>query len=296
MLQRVSKLSDKAVLVKCTIRRAALTKRDHAITTQVQQQYGDNSLSVLSTLFKDKAGPIAQIMSKVGEVYAFHKTNTLPYVDAGPRILPNAMYFEYTQEMKHRIAVVDKMLDTHMPDYDQLVQDDVSWRRQAAQAAGKVSAASTADYPSGDQFRLSTSIEMRFSPMPDTRHFLFDLNEDDIAACEQAEAEAEAAIQTETVQRMLKPLSALVTRLGEYQGQKGERFHNSIVSNVIDGCQMARKLALSPTPELLAEIDSLEAAAKGYLDHVEVIKGSANARADAKRKLEEVAAKMAAFC
>jgi hypothetical protein len=295
MLTRVSKLADKAMLVKLTVRRASLTRRDTALTAKLQQQEGDASLSVLSTLFKDKASPVYTIMTKLNEVYAYHKERTLPYVDAGPRILPNAMYFEYTQEMKHRIAVVDKMLDTYMPLYDQLVQDDLAYRRQVAQATGKVCTATADDYPSAEKFRASTAVDIRFQPMPDSRHFLFDLNEEDIAACEQAEAEAQAAARTETIQRMLKPLSALVTRLSEYQGNKGERWHNAIIQNVIDGCKLARQLAIDPPTELLTEIDNLEQAAKGYLATVEVIKGSANARADAKRKLEEVAAKMAAF-
>lgn len=291
MLQRVSKLADKAVLVKLTIRRAALTKQDKQVTVAIQQQYGDNSLTALTRLFRDKTNPVNNIMAKVNEVYAYHKQHTLPYVDAGPRILPNTLYFEYTQEMKIRISVVDKMLDTYMPHYDQLVLDDVTYRN-AGQASGRANAS---EYPTADQFQQAMSIDLRFQPMPDSRHFLFDLDDADVQACEQAEAEAEQAARADTLHRMLKPLHALVARLGEYQGQKGERFHNSIVENVIDGCQMARKLALSATPELLAEIDNLETAAKGYLDHVEIIKGSANARADAKAKLEAVAAKMAAF-
>lgn len=295
MLTRVSKLADKAVLVKLTVRRAALTRRDNALSAKLQQQEGDASLSVLSTLFKDRNSPVYKIMTKLNEAYGYHKEHTLPYVDAGPRILPNNNYFEYTQDMKHHIAVVDKLLDTYMPIYDQLVQDDLVYRRQVAQAMGKVCTATADDYPSADKFRQSTSIELRFSPMPDARHFLFDLNDDDLAACERAEAEAQAAAQTETIQRMLKPLSALVTRLGEYQGQKGERFHNSLVENVIEGCKLAKKLAIDPSSTLLAEIDSLEQAAKGCLDTVEVIKGSANARANAKAKLEAVAAKMAMF-
>ncbi len=289
MLQRVSKLSDKALLVKLTIRRAALTKRDNALTAKVRAQEQDASLTVLSKLFQDKGSPIARVMQAFNEAYAYHKTHTLPYIDAGPRILPNANYFDYTAEMKHRIAVIDKLLDTYMPHYDQLVQDDIVYRTQG----GKQVDAS--QYPTADQFRQAMSIDMRFQPMPDARHFLFDLNEDDIAACEQAEEEALASANADTVARMLKPLEALVKRLGEYQGQKGERFHNSIVENVIDGCKLARKLAITPSTELLNEIDSLEKAAQGYLDHVEIIKGSANARADAKAKLEAVAAKMAMF-
>jgi hypothetical protein len=286
-----TKLSDKVVLVKLTIRRAALTKRDAVLTANLQAQEKDNSLTVLTKLFKDKDSAINQIMAKYGEVYQYHKKHTLPYMDAGPRILPNDMYMEYTQEMKHRIAQVDNLLDTYMPMYDQLVLDDVMYRN-SGHAAGR---ANVSEYPSADDFRMSMSAELRFQPMPDASHFLFDLSEDDVASFKRAEEEAAQAANADTVQRMLKPIQALVTKLGEYQGLKGERFHNSLVENVIDGCTLARKLAISPTPELLADITELEEAAQGYLKDVEMIKGSANKRVEAKKKLQDVASKMAMF-
>ncbi len=286
-----TKLSDKVVLVKLTIRRAALTKRDAVLTANLQAQEKDNSLTVLTKLFKDKDSAINQIMSKYGEVYQYHKKHTLPYVDAGPRILPNDMYMEYTQEMKHRIAQVDNLLDTYMPMYDQLVLDDVMYRN-SGHAAGR---ANVSEYPNAEDFRLSMSAELRFQPMPDASHFLFDLSDDDVASFKRAEEEAAQAANADTVQRMLKPIQALVTKLGEYQGLKGERFHNSLVENVIDGCTLARKLAINPTPELLADITELEEAVQGYLKDVEMIKGSANKRVEAKKKLQDVASKMAMF-
>ena len=286
-----TKLSDKVVLVKLTIRRAALTKRDAVLTANLQAQEKDNSLTVLTKLFKDKDSAINQIMAKYGEVYQYHKKHTLPYMDAGPRILPNDLYMEYTQEMKHRIAQVDNLLDTYMPMYDQLVLDDVLYRN-SGHAAGR---ANVSEYPNAEDFRLSMSAELRFQPMPDASHFLFDLSEDDVASFKRAEEEAAQAANADTVQRMLKPIQALVTKLGEYQGLKGERFHNSLVENVIDGCTLARKLAINPTPELLADIAELEDAVQGYLKDVEMIKGSANKRVEAKKKLQDVASKMAMF-
>jgi hypothetical protein len=287
----ISKLSDKVVLVKLTIRRAALTRRDAVLTANLQAQEKDNSLTVLTKLFKDKDSAINQIMSKYGEVYQYHKKHTLPYMDAGPRILPNDLYMEYTQEMKHRIAQVDNLLDTYMPMYDQLVLDDVMYRN-SGHAAGR---ANVSEYPNAEDFRLSMSAELRFQPMPDASHFLFDLSDEDVASFKRAEEEAAQAANADTVQRMLKPIQALVTKLGEYQGLKGERFHNSLVENVIDGCTLARKLAINPTPELLADIAELEDAVQGYLKDVEMIKGSANKRVEAKKKLQDVASKMAMF-
>jgi hypothetical protein len=287
----VSKLSDKAVLVKLTIRRAALTRRDHGLTATLQAQENDKSLTVLTKLFRNRESPINQIMAKYGEVYAYHKKHTLPYVDAGPRILPNDMYFEYTQEMKHRIASVDNLLDTYMPMYDQLVLDDVTYRNSGS-AAGRANAD---EYPSAENFKLSMSAELRFQPMPDASHFLFDLSDEDVESFKRAEQEAAAQANADAINRMLKPMSALVTRLKDYQGGQKERFHNSLIDNVIEGCDMAKKLAINPTPELLAEIEGIKTLAGSILDTVEVVKGSANARAKAKADLDAVASKLAGF-
>lgn len=286
-----TKLSEKAVLVKLTLRRAALTKRDAYLSEKIQKQEGDASLSVLTKLFKSKDNAIAQIMTKYNEVYAYHKEHTLPYVDAGPRILPNDMYFEYTQEMKQRIAVVDNLLDTYIPMYDQLVQDDVMYRNSGS-AAGRANAS---EYPTAEQFKQSMSIDLRFQPMPDARHFLFDLSEEDMAAFEQSEAEVRAAANADVVARMLKPMQALAKRLAEYQGTQKERFHNSLIENVIEGCDTALKLAINPTQEFINEVNATKDTAKALLNSVEVVKGSANARAEARRALDEVAAKLGGF-
>lgn len=291
MLTRVSKLADKAILVKLTIRRAALTRRDNALTAKVQAAEGDAGITVLTKLFQDKDSPINSIMRAVNEVYTYHKTNTLPYVDAGPRILPNANYFTYTQEVQHRVVKVEHHLDVYMPHYDQLVQQDIAYRN-AGRAAGR---ACVDEYPTADAFRRSMSLEYKFSPMPDSRHFLFDLSESDLQACEQAENEALAAANADTINRMLKPLGALVERLGEYQGQKGERFHDTVISNVLDGIKQARGLMLFPNDELTQHINELEVMTKRYLDGVEMIKGSAIVRNDARAKLKEAADKMAAY-
>jgi hypothetical protein len=288
-----TKLSDKAMLVKLTTRRASLTKRDAYLTATLQAQENDKSLTVLTKLFKETASPVRQIMSAYNEVYQYHKTNTLPYVDGGPRLLPSERYMDYTQEMKHRIAKADKLLDTYIPYYDQLVVDDVNYRNSST-ITGRARA-STNDYPSAEEFQQSMSIDLRFQPMPNESHFLFDLSEDDLASFRRSEEDAAALANADTIQRMLKPTKALVDRLAEYRGEKGERFHNSLVENVIEGCKLARQLALSPSPELLTEIASLEEVAKGYLDTVEIIKGSPLAREQARSKLAEVASKMSMF-
>ena len=122
-------------------------------------------MTVLTKLFRSKGNAIAQIMTKFNEVYAYHKKHTLPYVDDGPRILPNDLYFEYTQETKHLITQVENLKRTYMPQYDQLVLEDVMYRN-SGHAAGR---ASVDDYPTAEQFDSAMSVSYTHLTLPTKR-------------------------------------------------------------------------------------------------------------------------------
>lgn len=291
MLAPVTKLSDRAMLVKLTIRRAALTKRDATVSTAIQQQFQDASLSAFTKLFRNESSPIYTIMRAVNEVYTYHKTHTLPYVDAGPRILPNDAYFDYTQEMRAKIAHVEGMLDTYMPHYDQLVLDDIVYRN-GGRLTGR---ATSADYPTANEFRQRMSFDLRFQPMPDSKHFLFDLSDADEEAFQRSMDEAMALARNDTVARMLEPLQHLVKRLDEYKGEKGQKFHSANIENVIEGCRMARKLAIDPPQSLRDSIDELERLCTGYVFGIEGLKESAAVRESARDKLKSIADAMGAI-
>jgi hypothetical protein len=94
----------------------------------IQQQMDDTSLIVISKLFRDKNNPINQLISSINEGYNYHKTHTLPYIDKGPRILPNAMYEEYTTELRQRISNTESLKVKLMPQYDVFVQQDIKAR------------------------------------------------------------------------------------------------------------------------------------------------------------------------
>lgn len=288
---QATKLSSKALLVKLTIKRAALTRKDQALTDQIQAQQNDQSLTVLTKLFRDKHSPVYHVMQKVSEVYTYHKDNTLPWVDSGPRLLPSAQYMDYTTEMRHRIAVVDNMLNQWIPQYDLLVDADIKYRN-----GGQVTGRATADdYPTASEFRQRMSFDLRFQPMPDQSHFLFDLSEDDTKAFSDAITEAARLAKADAITRMLDPLKHLVMKLSIPIDTAGSVFRDSAVENIVEGCKAARRLMLEDTPELKAEIDQLENMAVSYTFGADALRNSPDTRAAAAKRLAEVADKMAAF-
>ncbi|TDN70456.1 hypothetical protein [Paraburkholderia sp. BL10I2N1] len=292
MDMRATPLCAKAMLVKLTIRRANLSRRDAAAETLIQQTLDDASLIVSSKLFRDKANPVNRIMSTAAEVYTYHKKHTLPWADKGPRLLPNGLYFEYRDAMRHRIAQVDAMLNEHMPHYDSYVSTDIACRSKSLGAASR---AQVGDYPSAEQFRERMGFDLRFSPLPDSQHFLFDLSAEDQAGFEQALTDARIGARNDAVRRMLEPTQHLVSRLNVPIGENGSIFRDSALTNVVEGIDLARKLTLDEDPDITAVTEELAKAVRKCVDGKELLRESPATREAAVKKLEQLASQMSAF-
>lgn len=278
-------LSEKAIKVKLTMRRANLTKRDAVAEALIQQTLDDASLVVNSKLFRDKANPINKIMFAASEVYTYHKAHTLPFIDKGPRLLPNERYLEYMSMMRSKIATVDALLNTHMPNYDQYVQLDIAYRSK-----GGTPRAQASDYPTEQDFREKMSFELRFEPLPDAKHFLFDLDADDMKSFEAAMEETAKLARNAAVMRMLEPLQHLHKKLELPIGTQGSIFRDSAMENVVEGVEMARKLMIDPPPEFHELCDTLTSEMKGF--NPDWLRQSPINREAAAKKLADVAEKM----
>ena len=284
LVPAVAKLSDKAIEAKLVIRRTTLVKRDNTATALLRNS--DASATAFTKLFRKEGTPVWKLMKAVSEVYAYHCDNTERCGDK--RLVKGANIFEYTQGLRHLIAVVDTHKSHVLPVYDQLVLDDIAYRNY-----GKVhGAADASQYPSAADFAARISFDFRMVPLPNEAHPLFDMDEEDKAAVRAQFDEMLADTNNATIERMLKPLEYLTTRLGTYKGEKGERFHASVLENVLDGCKLARKLAIDASPALLEEIAEIERMVKGYTFSIDAIKTDDVTRQVAKWKLEEATKKL----
>ena len=151
------------------------------------------------------------------------------------------------------------------------------------------------DYPSAQDFAARMRFDLRFQPMPDSKHFLFDLSDEDEQAFNTAMDDALALARNDTLTRMLEPLKHLVDKLNVPIKGEGSVFRDSALENILEGCRMARKLAIDAPPELLDEIKSLESLVAGYTFGASALRESPATREQAAKRLSEVADKMGAF-
>lgn len=278
----ITDLNRKAMLVRLTISRPATSKRDVAAESFTQQQLKDDGLRVSSTLFKDRTNPVRVLLNAVGGVYTYHKQNTLPYIDRGPRLLPVANYETYRDTMRKLVDKVQSFTKEVLPQYDACVQADMRQRGERA---------ALSDYPTKEQFEDSLNMTFTFSPLPDEKHFLFDVSEEDKAALAEQMKDVIYLARQDMFDSISEPLAHMIDRLKAKSEDSSARFHDSVVENLIAAVSRVRKLSMGDE-SLLAICEEVDRAISGHARNPQVLKDSPVVRDAAAAKLKEVEDKM----
>jgi hypothetical protein len=278
----VKSLNEKALLVRLSISKPTTVRRDTSAEAFTQAQLSDQGLRVSSVLFREPSSPVRQLLNNANAIYHYHRTNTLPYVDRGPRLLPVTHYETYSEQVRKMRAELDSQLNVTMPNYDTYVQEDMNLR--GARAALK-------DYPTKDEFTRGFDLRFTFSPLPDRSHFLFDVSDEDKAALDAQLEEAAAAARQEMFGRIKEPLSKMVEKLKVPAGEPGSIFRDSLVENVTDSVRLVRQLAMGD-PTILAMCDEVDAATTGHARNPQVLRDSPIVRMQAAARLAEVEKKL----
>ena len=295
---QIDTLSSKAMLVKLTTRRANLTTRDLVAEEYLQGELGDTAFVVNKKLFRDPSNPITRLLAKASEIYTYHKTHTLPYVDKGPRLLPNDQYFEYTTNMRSVMAEVDSMMALYMPKYDTYVALDVQARLIADNGKAKPAkyvAPSPDDYPTAYDFQNRMGHELRFTPLPEARHFLFDISEHDMEQFNASMNDVAVRARSEVIKKMMEPLKHLVDKLNKPIGTEGAIFRDSAIENVIEGLEMAKKLNVNGDEDVIVMANTISQAINIFSDNKEVLRESPIVREQAAKRLDYIAQQMGAL-
>lgn len=295
---QLTTLADKAMLVKLTTRRANLSTRDMMAEEYLQSELGDTAFVVNKKLFRDPSNPINRLLAKASEIYTYHKTHTLPYIDKGPRLLPNDQYFDYTQNMRGLMAEVDTYMNLVMPQYDTYVQLDVQSRLLADTGKAKPAryvAPSASDYPTAEEFQARIGHDLRFTPLPQASHFLFDISEEDKQAFEASMQDVAVRARGEVIKKMMEPLKHLVDKLNKPIGTDGAIFRDSAIQNVIEGVEMAKRLNVGGDSDVAEMARVIGEAVTLFADNKEVLRESPVVREQAAKKLDYIAQQMGAL-
>jgi len=270
-------LSSSAMQVEVVIRQWGGRKLDKRASEEVQKD-NDAERGVVNVRKKllgnsDELQAIAKMASAIRQsVYNM----TMPWSDAGPRLLPTTQYFGFHQEITAMQGEFDKLVENFLRGY--------AYEVAAAQTKlGDLFVAD--DYPSTDELRGKFSIHIGYMPLPDVGDFRLDIGSEALSEITQ-HYESHYSRQLETAMnnvwirlhtvlaRMSERLDwseADVTYVTKTTASGNERktavgrktFRDTLVTNVLDMVDLMRACNLTHDTQMSAVADDLEDALRG---------------------------------
>lgn len=279
-------ISASAVLVELNISVWPASKIDRETTEQVNSSAGavrDASQSK-KNLF---AGTHLRknIEKFAARVRLYHNLNTLPWADKGERMLPTKLFMEYKQHMNAFERTFEMMCDEFYDNYDRLVNE-------AKTNLGKLYDA--ADYPPLEEVKNKFAFRKVIKPLPEAGDFRLDIPAHDL---EEMKEEYEKQYGTKLAEAMRAPwerlhtmLVAMSKKLTEEEAVEGEektrRFHDSLITNPLELCELLTKLNVTNDPKLEAARKELELTMLGA--SIDRIKEDPTVRSTLKSKVDAI--------
>ena len=235
-------ITERALLVNLTLRQWSARKYDKKVSKKVTSDFGVSQDSGRWNKVLLAMDRIKEINSLCNELRSYHYSVTYPWTDEGYRILPATMYTEYLQRFNERKATIQGRIDDFIQVYPDLV-------RQARYDLGEMF--NSSDYPSSEKVLAKFEIDVTFLPVPagngDFRVHFSDNQLSQLRASVKAQVfEAETGALKDAWGRLRKVVGHMVDKLKDTDS----RFHDTLVGNVIELCELLPKMNIWQDPAL----------------------------------------------
>jgi hypothetical protein len=271
-------LSRKAVLVRCKLSLLNVYVGDAKVTHEVDQQNGVHGAGRYSKRLFKGCKPVEDALSAYREVYAYVRKATVPW-DTGYGLLPSAKLLEFGAKFGSLKATAQSLRDALVPQWDALVAADIA-------RLGPLG--SESDYPASPVGRFDVSYLM--TPVPEEGDFRVTMTDLDRAAFREALKDAEDTVVTNLRESLLEPLKKAVQTLGVPDGEKGGKFHDTLITNIVEAAQRALDLNLTGDPQVETLAKEALAVAAPFADAVDVVRRVPSVRQSVRGKLSNICA------
>ena len=284
MMTRAKNLNEKAMLVDMTISIWTGRTKDSMVSNEVRSaKNADVDAGAWWTYLIPKKN-LHPIMNAQGKIRTAFRNMTLPWNDAGMRILPAKMFDEYTKVIREHKEYFNEVVEEFLKEYPEI-------KRNAKKRLGKL--AENKDIPTVEQIRSRFGIRTTILPLPSSGDFRVDLGDVDTKAIKkQIEATMNATMKT-AMSDIWNRLTDLVGKIESTMKDEKKVFRGSLISNLTDFCELIPKLNVTDSDEL-EKMRSLVVNKLGKLSPDDV-RGNAIVRQKAAKDAKAVLNKMKAF-
>jgi len=217
-------------------------------------------------------------------VRLYHNQHTLPWADKGERLLPTKLFMDYKTAMNHYEQQFNQMCNNFFIDYNYLVQE-------AQVNLGTMYKAE--DYPDLTEVRTKFGFRRAINPLPESGDFRLDVSTQDL---DELRAEFESKFQERLADAVREPwlrlhgeLVSISKKLTDTDGEGKKRYHDTLLSNPLELCELLTKLNVTNDPKLEEARKQVELTMLGV--NMDAIKEDSEARKQVKSKVDEILGK-----
>lgn len=279
------KLSNRAVLVGLNL--SAWTARKlHKKETEdvVFRNNAANDAARVNCNLLPGCAELAAVHTAAGNIRTFVRQRTLPW-NEGVGILLAAGYLDFQSKLSPLLGAFDRAVEDFIKAYPRLVQE--------AQASLK-GLFDASNYPTQDELRGKFKHSVRFMPVPDEDDFRVDLGDEhiDMIATNIREHVEESTREANRVlyERIFEFVSKAHAAFTVPKGKKPPIFRDTMVSNIIDLCDVVPTLNLTGDQRLEKLCQLLRASLSEVTP--KTIRKDANVRQKAASDMAKIMAKM----
>jgi hypothetical protein len=236
-------LKNDAMIIRLSISKWTARKFDRRVTGKVATDYGVNASvgRYRKALVAEEA--VKAITKVESEAREFHYSNTLPWDNAGGRLLPAANFQAYSARMRELKAQFETEVKTFFASYS-------DYRLEAETRLKGMFDPN--DYPSESALEAKFAYEVEIEPIPDSADFRVSIQDGE---AEKIRAEIEGKVKDREAVAMddlYNRLAAAVGRFAERLADKDAIFRDSLVDNVLELVELLPRLNVAKDADLEA--------------------------------------------
>lgn len=212
-----------AMLVKLTVREWRPYRKDKRVAEKVDAEFHTDGTAGnynKRLLGKHAMKPITSLISRIR---AEHERMTHPWCFEGMAMLPSKLYLDYTQTMRH----MPELLTTSARKVAEQLPIHIANERSRLGSMFDIR-----DYPTQEEFVNAFGVDIAFFPVPDTGHFLVDIQAEDKERIERDLKKTLAATQADALRSLYDRILYFVDRAHERLSDPEAIFRDSLVSNL----------------------------------------------------------------
>jgi hypothetical protein len=197
---------------------------------------------------------LASIKSIIGETRNhIHYRTTMPWIDRGPRLCPQAVYPDYINKVTAKKQMFDKKVHEFLDSYDFYVSEQQAVLGDMFRAH---------EYPDRSVLQDKFSLEVLTHPVPSGDDFRVDIGTQALQVAKEGYdkfiQETYATGMNRVLGELKDYLGKMVDRLGETPDGEQAIFRNTLISNVLDATKLVRSCNVIGNTQISALCDRLE--------------------------------------